>query len=40
MEQFLELDKIGKNNIFLRMFYGIAEITIRNLKLLNIEPSA
>ena len=40
MEQFLQLDKIGKSNIFLRMFFDIVEITIRNLKLLNIEPSA
>ena len=42
MEQFVQLDKIETNNgiICLRMFYNKVEITIRNLKLLNIEPSA
>ena len=42
MEQFVELDKIEKrNDIFrLRMLYNKDEISIRNLKLLNIEPSA
>ena len=42
MEQFVQLDKIEKSNdiIHLRMFYNKVEITIRNLKSLNIEPSA
>ena len=42
MEQFVQLDKIEKSNdiIRLRMFYNKVEITIRNLKSLNIEPSA
>ena len=41
MEQFVQLDKIEKSNdvIRLRMFYNKVEITIRNLKLLNIETS-
>ena len=41
MEQFVQLDKIEKSNdvIRLRMFYNKVEITIRNLKSLNIEPS-
>ena len=41
MEQFFQLDKIGKSNniIRLRMFYNKVEITIRNLKSLNIESS-
>ena len=42
MEQFVQLDKIGKSIdiICLRIFYNKAEITIRNLKSLKIEPSA
>ena len=42
MEQFVQLDKIEKSNdiICLWMFYNKLEITIRNLKSLNIEPSA
>ena len=42
MEQFVQLDKIEKSNgiIRLRMFYSKVEITIRNLKSLNIDPSA
>ena len=42
MEQFVQLDKIEKSNdiIRLRMFYNKVEITICNLKSLNIEPSA
>ena len=42
MEQFVQLDKIEKSYdiIRLRMFYNKVEITIRNLKSLNIEPSA
>ena len=41
MEQFAQLDKIEKRNdiICLWMFFKV-EITIRNLKSLNIEPSA
>ena len=42
IEHFVQLDEIEKNNdiIRLRMFYNKVEITIRNLKSLNIEPSA
>ena len=42
MEQFVQLDKIEKSNdiLLLSMFYKKVEITIRNLKSLNIEPSS
>ena len=42
MEQFVQLSKTEKSNdvIRLRTFYNKVEITIRNLKSLNIEPSA
>ena len=41
MGQFVQLSKIKKSNdvIRLRTFYNKVEITIRNLKSLNIEPS-
>ena len=41
MEQFVQLEKIEKSNdvVRLRMFYNKVEITIRNIKSLNIEPS-
>ena len=42
MEQFVQLGRIEKSNhiIRLRMFYCKVEITIRNLRSLNVEPSA